>query len=117
MHQREYIREVRRRLYGRGYRPVTAEDIIEGAELVLVDVNDCYEYGGRFPVIGVRGTGTTVIVLDEKPLSLIDNTLSVLYHCISPKDEDEYSVPLEEILLDEFISTHSRNEMRYFANL
>ena len=77
-----------------GYRPPVREDLVPGAELLMVEV----EQYMRDQSIGPNITGTK-IRLDDEPIKLSDSDPAkevVFYHCIMPAWDGQCFVHIDD---------------------
>lgn len=107
------VRTTRESVAGFGYRPVTANDLRPGVEMVMVEV-ERYVHSGIGESPTAVGAGT-VIRLDTVPVVPgSDDQGYVLYHCISPAWDSQCFVPAAEFLFDEAVAGPYGNDFRYF---
>jgi hypothetical protein len=77
-----------------GYRPPVKEDLVPGAEMLMVEVERYMED----QTIGPQITGTKIKLDDEpvKPSNADPNKLVVFYHCMVPFWEGDCFVGLDD---------------------
>lgn len=94
-----------------GYRPPVKEDLIEGAQLLMVEV----ERYMRDQSIDPKFTGT-VITLDPDPIrpSNIDPMKKIVYyHCTMPEWDKQCFVDLEEFMTASYRRGCYENDWRW----
>ncbi len=117
---RNFVKElsvVRQKMDELNYRPVTIEDIVAGAEVIMVDVLRFSVYGRSMEKFGQAGT--TVIKLLDPPTrvhKLLHETTMVYYTCVGTNENVEIFVPMEEFLRDGYTPKGNySSDTRYFV--
>ncbi|NDB58404.1 hypothetical protein EB001_08155 [bacterium] len=100
-----------------GYRFLTREDIVEGAEFLCVDVERYFShppYAYRDPTVC-----SDQIKLDEKPIrkSKLEDKVEdyVFYHTILPVWDGQCFVTLKHFLATGYLDEHMANDHRFIV--
>lgn len=100
-----------------GYRFLTREDLVEGAEFMCVDVGEYFSYPPytqRDPAVC-----SEQIKLDENPVreSKLEDQVEdyVFYHTIKPAWDGQCFVSLKYFLATGYLDEHMANDHRYIV--
>ena len=80
--------EIRRVPANPGYRYLNKDELVEGLQALMIDIDS--EYQTRYPTAG------TIVTLDANPMADRDNIPYVYYHCTRPKWEGQCFVPVSK---------------------
>ena len=98
-----------------GYRPPTREDLVPGAELLMVEVERYMEDQS----IGPQITGTKIKLDDQpiKPSNAEPGKKVVYYHCIMPAWEGQCFVGLDDFTAVGYRKGCYNNDTRYVVKM
>jgi hypothetical protein len=94
-----------------GYRFLTREDLVEGAEIMMVEMESYFSYP-QHAYRDPRACGT-LIKLDRDPIRESNGEDFVFYHCTYPRWEGDCFVPLKQFLATGYSEDHHGNDHRY----
>lgn len=80
--------EIRRAPANLGYRYLNEDELVEGAQALMIDIDS--EYQTRYPTAG------TIVTLDAEPTEHRDGEPCVYYHCTRPKWEGQCFVSVNK---------------------
>ncbi|MDP3646300.1 MAG: hypothetical protein Q8R25_04395 [bacterium] len=100
-----------------GYRAPTREDVVGGAEFMMVDVE---RFLGSHPEWGIcpATCGCTLIRLDDEPIRPSDlNPAVVYYHCVMPSWAKQCFISLDNFMASGHRVGCHVNDVRYVMKI
>jgi hypothetical protein len=113
----ERMREFDQLMLSYGYRPPCKDDLVTGADLLMVEVETFMQLPSMDPAITSCGTR---IKLDDPPIrpSNIDEGKKVVYyHCTMPPWDGQCFVPLDDFCATGYRSGAYSNDTRWVIKL